>query len=152
MKLVIATLAYSVLSSVVPIFNIEVYLAAMATQISPEDALLLAVTAGFGQAAGKVVWYWSVARSMDMHWLKKRLDTPKRQAQLKKWENRIAGRPWVGGGVTFLSGLVGVPPLLIMGVAGGAVRMNVPLFFGAIWLGRGLQSWLILAGLASAFH
>jgi len=152
MNFALATLAYSILSSVVPIFNIEVYLAAMATQIDPEDALVLAVMAGFGQAAGKLVWYWSVAKSMDMHWLRKRLETPKRQAQLKKWEDRIAGRPWVGGGVTFASGLVGFPPLLVMGVAAGAVRMNVPLFFTAIWLGRGIQSWLILAGLASAFH
>jgi len=152
MKLVLATLAYSVLSSVVPIFNIEVYLAAMATQIEPHEALALAVVTGFGQAAGKLVWYYSVAKSMDMHWLKRRLETPKRQAQLKKWEDRIAGRPWVGGGVTFMAGLVGIPPLLIMGVAAGAVRMNVPLFFFAIWIGRGLQSWLILAGLASAMH
>jgi hypothetical protein len=53
MKLVLATLAYSVLSSVVPIFNIEVYLAALATQIEPEQALALAVTAGFGQAVGQ---------------------------------------------------------------------------------------------------
>lgn len=152
MKLAIGSLLYSILSSVVPIFNIEVYLAALATQIEREDALLLAVVAGLGQALGKLVWYWSVARSMDMHWLKKRLETPKRQAQLKKWEDRIAGRPWVGGGVTFLSGLIGVPPLLIMGVAAGAVKMNVPLFFFAIWIGRGLQSYVILAGLASAFH
>jgi membrane protein YqaA with SNARE-associated domain len=151
-KLVIATLAYSVLSSVIPVFNIELYLAGIATQVEPSDALFLAVAAGFGQAAGKLVWYWSVAKSMDMHWLKKRLETPKRQAQLKKWEDRIAGRPWVGGGVTFISGLVGFPPLLIMGVAAGAVRMNLPIFFFAIWIGRGLQSWLILAGLASAFH
>ena len=152
MKLAIGSLLYSILSSVVPIFNIEVYLAALATQIEREDALLLAVVAGLGQALGKLVWYWSVARSMDMHWLKKRLETPKREAQLKKWEDRIAGRPWFGGGVTFLSGLIGVPPLLVMGVAAGAVKMNVPLFFFAIWIGRGLQSYVILAGLASAFH
>ncbi len=152
MKLAVGTLLYSILSSVIPIFNIEVYLAALATQIRSDDALLLAVLTGLGQAVGKLVWYWSVAKSMDMHWLKKRLETPKRQAQLKKWEDRIAGRPWVGGGVTFASGLVGVPPLLVMGVAAGAVRMNIPLFFTAIVLGRGLQSWLILAGLASAFH
>jgi len=63
MKLVLATLAYSVLSSVVPIFNIEVYLAALATQIEPHEALALAVMAGFGQAVGKLVWYWSVAKS-----------------------------------------------------------------------------------------
>ena len=51
-----------------------------------------------------------------------------------------------------MAGLVGIPPLLIMGVAAGAVRTNLRLFFFAIWIGRGLQSWLILAGLASAMH
>lgn len=152
MKGIIATFAYSVLSSVIPVFNIEVYLAALATQIDRGDALALAISAGFGQATGKLVWYHWVVKSMDLHWLKRWLETPKRQAQLKKWEDRVAGRPLVGGGATFLSGLVGVPPLLVMGVVAGAVRMNIPLFFTMIVLGRGLQSWLILAGLATAFH
>ena len=55
-------------------------------------------------------------------------------------------------GVTFVSGLFGVPPLLVMGVAAGVVRMNIWLFMLMIFLGRGLQSWLILAGLATLFH
>ena len=37
-------------------------------------------------------------------------------------------------------------------VVAGVVRMNKPLFFTMIVLGRGLQSWVILAGLTSAFH
>lgn len=152
MSLELATLLYSVLSSVVPVFNIELYLAAVATQIRAPEAWLLAVLAGFGQAVGKMVWYWSVARSMELPWLQRRLARPKRQQQLATWERRIAGRPLVGGGVTLLSGLVGFPPLLVMGVAAGVVRMNVPLFFSMVWLGRGLQSWLILAGLASFLH
>ena len=35
MNLIWATLGYAILSSVVPIFNIEVYLAAIATQVDP---------------------------------------------------------------------------------------------------------------------
>ena len=152
MNLIWATLGYAILSSVVPIFNIEVYLAAIATQVSPGEALPLAVMAGLGQAIGKLVWYWSVVRSMRIPWMQQRLASEKRQAQLATWERRIAGRPFLSGGVTFASGLVGIPPLLIMGVAAGVVRMNIWIFFVAIVLGRGLQSWLILAGLASLFH
>jgi membrane protein YqaA with SNARE-associated domain len=148
-KLELGTLFYSILSSVVPVFNIEVYLAAIASQIDPTDALLLSVIVGFGQAAGKLVWYGSVVRSMRLPWIQKRLEKPQRQAQLERWERRIAGRPVVAGGVTFLAGLVGVPPLLVMGVAAGVVRMNIPIFFSMMWLGRGLQSWVILAGLAT---
>ena len=152
MNLIWATLGYAILSSVIPIFNIEVYLAAIATQVSPEEALPLALMAGLGQAIGKLVWYWSVVRSMELPSMQRRLASEKRQAQLATWERRIAGRPFLSGGVTFASGLVGIPPLLIMGVAAGVVRMNVWIFFVAIVLGRGLQSWLILAGLASLFH
>jgi membrane protein YqaA with SNARE-associated domain len=151
-KGVIGTFLYAVLSSVVPIFNIEIYLVGLAALVESEDALVLAVAAGLGQAVGKLVWYYWVVRSMDLHLVKRWLESPKRQAQLKRWEDRVAGRPVVGGGATFVSGLIGVPPLLIMGVVAGAVRMNVPLFFSMIVLGRGLQSWLILAGLTSAFH
>ena len=152
MNLIWATLGYAILSSVIPIFNIEVYLAAIATQVSPEEALPLALMAGLGQAIGKLVWYWSVVRSMELPWMQRRLASEKRQAQLAMWQKRIAGRPFLAGGVTFFSGLVGIPPLLVMGVAAGVVRMNVWIFFVAIVLGRGLQSWLILAGLASLFH
>ncbi len=152
MRLVWGTLAYSVLSSVVPVFNIEVYLAALATQIRSGGALPLAVMAGLGQALGKLVWYYAVVKSMNVGWMRRRLEHPRRQEQLQRWETRIAGRPLVSFAVTFVSGLVGFPPLLVIGVVAGAVRMNVAVFFVAIVLGRGLQSWLILAGLAEAFH
>ncbi len=152
MSLIWATLGYAILSSVVPVFNIEIYLAAIATQVSPAEALPLALMAGLGQAIGKLVWYWSVVKSMQIPWMQRRLANEKRQAQLATWERRIAGRPFLAGGVTFFSGLVGIPPLLVMGVAAGVVRMNLWIFFVAIVLGRGLQSWLILAGLASVFH
>lgn len=152
MKAVLGTLAYSILSSVVPVFNIEVYLVALATQVAREDTYLLALMAGIGQAIGKLVWYEATARSLTIPWLKRRLDAPKRQAQLEKWEGRVNGRPWVGFVASFVSGLIGVPPLLVMGVVAGVVRMNRASFFVAIVLGRGLQSWAILAGVTSLFH
>lgn len=152
MSLLWATLGYAILSSVVPIFNIEVYLAALATQVTPEQALPLALMAGIGQALGKLVWYYSVVKSMQVPMMQRWLATEKRQAQLQLWEKRIAGRPLFAGSVTFASGLIGIPPLLVMGVAAGVVRMNIWIFMIAIVLGRGLQSWLILAGLASLFH
>jgi membrane protein YqaA with SNARE-associated domain len=151
-KAILGTLGYSILSSVVPIFNIEVYLVALATQVAREDTVLLALMAGLGQAVGKLVWYEATARSLDLPMLKRRLEAPKRQAQLAKWEGRVNGRPWVGFAASFVSGLVGVPPLLVMGVVAGVVRMNRVLFFLAIVLGRGLQSWAILAGMTSLFH
>ena len=94
MKFVLATLAYSVLSSVVPIFNIEVYLAAL----RDPDRLQTSAPArgGGGLRPGCSASSSGTGRSRSRwkcRWMKRRLDTPKRQAQLKKWEDRIAGPP-----------------------------------------------------------
>jgi len=148
-KAILATLGFSLLGSVIPIFNVEIYLAALATQIEPSAVIPLSIAAGAGQAAGKVVWYHASLRSMEMPWMQKRLEKPKFKARYERWHRVVNGHPWAGAGLTFASGLVGIPPLLVMGVLGGALRMNQAVFFGAIFLGRTLQSWAILAGLTS---
>ncbi|HSX68218.1 hypothetical protein [Nocardioides sp.] len=149
MKAILGTLGYSILGSVVPLFNVELYLVAIAAAI-PESAIIpVSIAAGAGQAAGKVVWYHASLRSMSMPWMQRRLEKPKFKARYERWHKVVNGHPLAGAGLTFASGLVGVPPLLVMGVLGGALRMNQVLFFGAIFLGRTLQSWAILAGFVS---
>jgi membrane protein YqaA with SNARE-associated domain len=148
-KSILGTLGYSILGSVVPIFNVEVYLVAIATQIPSSAVIPVSIAAGAGQALGKVVWYHATLRSMNMPWMQKRLEKPKFKARYERWHKVVNGHPWTGAGLTFASGLVGVPPLLVMGVLGGALRMNQFIFFTAIFLGRTLQSWAILAGLTS---
>jgi membrane protein YqaA with SNARE-associated domain len=51
----------------------------------------------------------------------------------------------------FLSGLLGVPPLLIVGPVAGAVQMPWRTFATAVFLGRTLQSWAILVGFELTF-
>jgi membrane protein YqaA with SNARE-associated domain len=148
-KAILGTLGYSILGSVIPLFNVEVYLVAMAAAIPPSAIIPVAIAAGAGQAAGKVIWYHGSLRSMNMPWMQRRLEKPKFKARYERWEKVVNGHPLAGAGLTFASGLVGVPPLLVMGVLGGALKMNQVIFFGAIFLGRALQSWAILAGFAS---
>jgi membrane protein YqaA with SNARE-associated domain len=148
-KAILGTLGYSILGSVIPLFNVEVYLVGITTLIPKSAIIPVALAAGAGQAAGKVVWYHASLRSMSMPWMQRRLETPKFKARYERWEKVVNGHPLAGAGLTFASGLVGVPPLLVMGVLGGALKMNQFIFFGAIFLGRALQSWAILAGFAS---
>ncbi len=145
------TLLYSILGSVVPIFNVEVYLVAIAAAIPSSAVIPVAIAAGAGQAAGKVVWYHGTLHSMRLPWMQRRLESPKFKARYERWHRVVNGKPWTGAALTFASGLVGVPPLLVMGVMGGALKMNQVIFFTAIFLGRFLQSWAILAGLTSLF-
>jgi membrane protein YqaA with SNARE-associated domain len=50
------------------------------------------------------------------------------------------------------SSLFGFPPLLVMGAVAGALRMQLWIFASTIFIGRTIQSYVILAGLAAAFH
>lgn len=152
MKEFLGTLAYSTLGSVIPIFNVEVYLVAIATQIPASAVIPLSIAAGAGQAAGKVVWYHGSARYMDLPWMRRRMESEKFRRSYDRWDKVINGHPVMGAFLVFASGLVGIPPLLVMGVLAGALRMNQWVFYGMTFLGRTLQSWVILAGLTSLFE
>jgi len=152
-KTALLTLAYTFASAVVPLLNAELYLAALATQIRHTDALWLACAAGAGQTVGKLLWYAAFARSADLPWLRRRIErSPRALASFDSWRARTRGRPVWTAGAMLASATVGIPPLLVMGAVGGALRMPLWTFAGTIFVGRTLQSWTILAGLAVIVH
>ncbi|QIX27382.1 hypothetical protein ncot_12805 [Nocardioides sp. JQ2195] len=152
MKAFFGTLGFSILSAVVPVFNVEVYLVALATQIPRSAALPVAIAAGAGQALGKVLWYHGTAKSMELPWMKRRMESEKWKRSFAKWQNRIEERPRLAAAFMFSSSLVGFPPLLVMGAIAGALRFRMSMYVATIFVGRTLQSWAILAGLTHLFH
>lgn len=152
MKAFFGTLAFSFLGAVVPIFNVEVYLIALATQIPKSAALPVALAAGAGQALGKVLWYYGTARSLDVPWMRKRMASHRWKASLERWQTRVEERPRLATAFMFSSALVGAPPLLVMGAVAGALRFNMTMYVTTIFVGRSIQSWVILAGLTHLFH
>jgi membrane protein YqaA with SNARE-associated domain len=151
-KSILGTLGFSLLGSLIPIFNVEVYLIAIATQLPRSAVIPVAIAAGAGQTLGKIAWYHASARSMDLPFVQRRFEKPKFKASFERWERVINGHPWAGAGITFASGLIGFPPLLVIGAIGGALRMNQAVYISMIFLGRTLQSWAILIGLTSFFE
>jgi len=151
-KTALATVLFTFAAGVFPLLNAEIYLAAVATQIQHHDAYLLALAAGLGQMLGKLPWYYASARSTDLPWMRKRLETGKFQASFELWRDRIHGRPWFSAGIMMSSSLFGFPPLLVMGAVAGALRMRLWIFASTIFVGRTIQSYVILAGLVAAFH
>jgi len=149
---VLVTLAFTFGASVFPLLNAEIYLAALATQVTRGQVWPIAVAAGAGQTLGKILWYAGTARSMDLPWLRARLESGRFKQSFETWRARIHGRPWSSAGVMLLSATVGFPPLLVMGAVAGAMRMRMWIFASTIMLGRTVQSYVILAGLAMAFH
>ena len=92
MKLFALTVFFGMVSSVVPVFNMETYIV-LAYARSDATALQLAFIGSLGQNIGKLVWYFVCRESLDIRWLKRRLETPKRQAQFQRWSDFVQNRP-----------------------------------------------------------
>lgn len=144
MKLLLGTFLFSVASALIPVLNVEIYLAALPNV--EERAFEFAVVAGTGQTIGKILWYYAGVHSMKVSWLKKKMETEKWQASYQKWHRRIVGRPVLAGTICFVSAFSGFPPLAIIAVLAGSLRMNLPVFIGTCLVGRILRFWLVLEG------
>ena len=80
MRLLLLTFGFGVVSAVIPIFNMEAYISVVYASTDQHSALALAFVGSLGQNVGKLVWYYVSRGALDIPWLKRRMDTPKRQA------------------------------------------------------------------------
>ena len=150
MILLLTTFAVSVASALLPLINIELYLAGVGA-VGSGEAVTLAIIAGAGQTIGKVFWYEVAKRSVDSHWGQKRLSSPKVHDRYERWVGAMHGRPWYGGAVLFAAALGGIPPLLVMAAVAGALKMPYWVFLPTIFVGRALRFWLVLVGVEFLF-
>ena len=146
MTLILSTVLVSIVSALVPVVNIEVYLGVLATQINPASAIPVAASAGVGQTLGKLVWYAIAAQSMDSRWIRKKLAQEKWRRRYETWHHRLGERPALGGSVLLASSLIGLPPLLIMAVVAGSLRISMWVFVPTIVIGRAARFYLVLMG------
>jgi len=153
MGLVLSTFGVGLVSAVLPVVNLEVYLGIVAAQLagSPSTAQLvvLAVAAGVGQTLGKLVWYLLGARSLESRWVRHKLERPAARQRFESWQARIADRPWLSTLVLLASSVVGLPPLLIMAVVAGSLRVRLVVFVPTVAVGRTLRAWCLLAGVGT---
>lgn len=151
MKLVIGTFLFSVASALVPILNVEAYLAAVAIKAQDISDWELAVVGGVGQGVGKIIWYFGGIHSMKLRWIRKKMETEKWQLSYERWHERIVGRPVWAGAICFTSSVTGFPPLAVIAVLAGTLRMNFPIFIVTVVAGRTIRFWLVLAGVGMFF-
>ena len=150
MILVLSTFGVSVASAMIPLINIELYLAGVGTTGSG-TAVTLGIVAGAGQTLGKIFWYEVAKRSIDTDFVQRRLSSPKVHAAYERWVTAMRGRPWYGGAVLFAAALGGIPPLLVMAAVAGALKMPYWVFLPTIFVGRALRFWFVLAGVGFLF-
>ena len=151
MKLVIGTFFFSVASALLPILNVEAYLAAVALKAHNLSDWQLAAVGGAGQSIGKIFWYVAGRESLRIRRIRQKMETEKWQASYERWHERIVGRPVFAGAISFGSAVTGFPPLAVIAVLAGTLRMNFPLFLGTVFVGRTIRFWLVLAGVAMLF-
>lgn len=66
---------------------------ALATQIPKSAALPVAIAAGAGQALGKVLWYHGTQKSLQLPWMRKRMESERWKNSFERWEKRIERGP-----------------------------------------------------------
>jgi membrane protein YqaA with SNARE-associated domain len=150
-KLVIGTFLFSIASALLPILNVEAYLAAVALKAHHLSDWQLAAVGGAGQSVGKIFWYVAGKESLRIRRVRQKMETEKWQAAYERWHERIVGRPVFAGAISFTSAVTGFPPLAVIAVLAGTLRMNFTIFMITVFAGRTIRFWLVLAGVSMLF-
>jgi membrane protein YqaA with SNARE-associated domain len=124
----LGAVAVAFVSALLPLLNVEAYVGALAAAGAAGNPWLLCAVVAAAQMVGKLVWYVAGARSMRLGWVRRKLDKPRRQRQLAVWRARVSGRPATAAAVVFAAGSVGLPPLAVISVLAGQLRMPLALF------------------------
>lgn len=135
-------------SALVPVVNIEAYLAVRAAVAGTGSVWWLAPAAALGQMAGKLVWYQVGASSLNWRWVRRKIEKPRAMARLELWRARTHERPVLAGALVLVSAVLGLPPFAVLAVVAGQLRMSLPIFLVLGLAGRWLRFAAVLAGVA----
>ena len=156
------SVGYGLLSSLVPIFNSEIYI--VASQVGGfTEEVTTAVGCAVGQTIGKVGTVLALrhgGRSGLARRLRERRERPRKPAgrvrtRLRAWSDRLLGllsKPLWGVPIVFLSACLAIPPLYAVTLAVPATRMSVILFGVAVLLGRMVLFLAIAFGVSALVH
>jgi membrane protein YqaA with SNARE-associated domain len=155
----VGSTAYGVLSSVIPIFNSELYV--VASQVGGfADEVTAATGCALGQSIGKVGTVVALRRGATFGWVQRIRDRPRTPAgkvrtTVRGWSDRMMGligeSRW-GVAIVFLSACVFIPPLYPLTVAVAGTRMSVFAFGPAVLAGRMVLFLAIAFGVSALVH
>jgi membrane protein YqaA with SNARE-associated domain len=142
----LALFGVSFASALIPLINIEAYLGLRAALADVGGIWWLGFVGAVGQMAGKIIWYYIGASSLEWGYIKRRIEQPKQKARLLKWQARTESRPVAAGALVFVSALTGLPPFAILAVLAGQLRMHLMVFLVLGLVGRWLRFVAVLGG------
>ena len=153
------SIAYGVLSSLIPIFNSEIYIVASQVGGFSEEATT-AIGCAIGQGIGKAGLVLALRRGVNFRLARRIRDRPRKPAgkfrtKVRDWSDRMLGllgdSRW-GVVIVFLSASVYVPPLYPVTFAVAETRMSVIPFGIAVIVGRTLLFLAIAFGISALAH
>lgn len=158
----LVSVGYGLLSSLVPIFNSELYI--VASQVGGfTEEITTAVGCAVGQTIGKVGTVLALrrgGRSGLVRRLRERRERPRKpvgrvRTKLRAWSDRLLGflgGRWTGPPIVFLSACLAIPPLYAVTLAVPATRMSVIPFSVAVLLGRMVLFLATAFGVSALVH
>lgn len=147
MKLLLTSLLVGFGSALLPFINIEAYLGGIGVaNLGGQfwSIVLVSLVTAVGQTLGKVVLYYAADWAMRLPWIAKKMATPKWQASYERWKVRIAEHPGQTTLLLLASSGLGFPPLLVIAVLAGHLRVNIWLFVVTCLVGRWARFLVIL--------
>ena len=155
----LVSVGYGLLSSLVPIFNSEIYI--VASQVGGFTAeATTAIGCAVGQSIGKVGLVLALRRGANFRVIRRIRDRPRKPAgksrtRMRGWSDRMLGllgeSRW-GVAIVFLSASVYVPPLYPVTLAVAETQMSVIAFGIAVLVGRMLLFLAIAFGVSALVH
>ncbi len=128
----LTTFGVSVAGSLIPLINCEIYLLGVVALAPGPFVLPLVIATALGQTVGKVMMYYAGGGVL-------KLPIKRVQRGLEATQAKMEARPLWGKLLFFCSAVFSVPPLYVMALAAGAVRMNFVFFVVACGVGRFLH-------------
>jgi membrane protein YqaA with SNARE-associated domain len=138
------TLGYSLVSALIPVFNIEVYLVGLVSQQPQLQWWLLGLAAAVGQLTGKTLFYLAGRGSLRLpDWLHRRASY-RGSGRWSRWLQRLHDRfhrtarrrPVWTIVVLLASASVGLPPFGATALIAGLAEVPLPVFLTAGLIGR----------------
>lgn len=161
------TLGVAFGSALLPLISVEIFLIGLAMQEPHIPWLFLGAVVAVGQVSGKLLYYYAARGDLHlpsfMHRRRKeRLDTARRlrwQRRTKRIRMRVEAlrekchrHPRWMVGTYGVSSVLGLPPFMATSVLAGMVRMSLPAFIGAGFVGRFIRFSALAASPALCAH
>ena len=148
MKLLVTTFFVAILSALIPLVNIEAYLATVGALVDQFGLWPVSFVAALGQTVGKAIWYEIGRQSMHWSYIQKKIEQPKWQQQYARARERADSHVLGAATLVFLSATLGFPPMAVIAVVAGQLSFHRWVFYGTTVVGRTLRFAALLGGIS----